>query len=166
MKKQIASIALWMFFGFVFIKAIDSILKFIVNAYFNFGVWQELSGKFLLYSIPIFTILLYVITNALVIKLLHIKFHDFQFKKMKFHLSIFSVSIFIAIFLNPIQYKLSGLVLEKVFSREPEPYMKMDFIEIYGTMNLSLETCKWLSIIFLSIYFYKIYDKKEQEMNL
>jgi len=163
MKKQIFSLGLWMFFGFVLVKAIDSILKFIVNAYFHFGLWQEFSFDILLYSTPILSILLYSIISILAIKFSQRKFENFQFESIKFPISLFIVSAIISIFLNPIQYKLSGLVFEKVFSREPEPYGNMEFVEIYGTMTFALETCSWISIIILSIYFYRIYKKSEVE---
>ncbi len=161
MKKQLFSLALWMFFGFVLINAIDSILRFLVYSYFHFGLWKEMRVDFLLYSIPILSVLLYLFTCIFLIKFLLKKTENFKSKNIKFPIGIYVVSTIIAIFLSPIQYKLSNLVLAKVFSKEPEPYENMEFIEIYGTMNFSLETCSWVSIIMLSIYFYRIYKKSE-----
>jgi len=161
MKKQLFSLALWMFFGMVLVNAIDSVLRFLVYSYFHFGLWKELTVNFLLYSIPILSVLLYFFTCIFCIKFLLNKTKKFKSKNIKFPLGLYVISTIIAIFLSPIQYKISNLVLAEIFSKEPEPYENMEFIEIYGTMNFSLETCSWVSIIILSIYFYNIYKKNE-----
>lgn len=159
MKKQIFILALWMFFGFVLINAIDSILKFLVNIYFNFGLWREWSVDFLIYSIPALSVLLYLITSIFAIKFLQSKSENFQPENARFSKVIFVISIIIAIFLTPIRHELSGLVIAEVFSREPDVYENFEFINIYGITSASLEICSWLTIIILSIYFYRTYKK-------
>src|SRR5690606_10975858 len=112
---------------------------------------------FLIYSFTTLTIMLYLITAILVIRFLKRELKKIQFENLRPpKKSIFILLIISTIFLSPIQNKLSGLILEDVFSREHEVYENAEFIEIYSIMNVTLENCKWFILIFLSIYFYRI----------
>ncbi len=160
MNTQIFSLALWMFFGFVLIKAIDSILSFLVNAYFHLGIWQEWSVLFLTYSIPVLSFCLYLSTILLSIKYLNEISINFGFQKIKFPIILYSLSVFIAIILNPLQNKLTGLYAQTIFSTD-SIYDNEDLLSLYGITNASTAICAWVSIIVLSIYFYRTYRKSE-----
>jgi len=160
MKKELFSLALWMFFGFVLVKAIDSALSFIVNAYLHFGLWQELPLLFLSYSIPILSFFLYLLTILFSIKHLKRKSINFDFQQTKFPIVIYLIAALIAIILNPLQSKLMGLYAETTSSRETI-YQVEDMLGLYGITNASTVICSWVAIIILSIYFYRVFKKTE-----
>lgn len=163
MKKELFSFAFWMFFGFVLINAIDSVLSFIVDIYFYLGIWIELSVSFLNYSIPAFSIIIYSLTSFLGIKYINHKSINFELSEIKFpKISYITVAI-IAIFLNPLGNKLSRIVGENIASMDSS-YSASEFLNLYGITHASVGLCGWVSIIILSIYFYRIYKKSEREI--
>ncbi|MCB0453977.1 MAG: hypothetical protein KDC62_01150 [Aequorivita sp.] len=159
MKKQIFSLALWMFFGFVLIKAIDSILRFIINGYLYFGLWMEFPPNFLKYSIPVLSVIVYFFATISVLKYINKKANNFKLEELKFPEIEYIISLIIAIFLNPLWNKLMGLISEKLSAKLS--YEISEFLNFYGVTQASIGICSWLSIIILSIYFYRIYKKSE-----
>ncbi len=162
MKKQIFSLALWMFFGFVAVNAADSILRFIIKAYLYFGLWFEFSIDFLSYSIPILGFIIYSLTGILVIKYINHRTINFELSEIEFPKASYFVTALIAILLNPITNKLTGLFAENMVTMNLD-YESSEFLKLYGTTEASLGVCGWLTIIFLSIYLYRIYKKNEIE---
>lgn len=163
MKKQLFSLALWMFFGFVLVNAIHSVLRFIVNIYFYIGIWLELSTRFLNYSIPVLSIIIYILISFLGIKYLNLKSINFELSEIKFPKISYIIAAIIAIFLNPLGNKLSGSVGENIASMESN-YTASEFLSLYGITQASIGVSSWISIIILSIYFYRIYKKSEIEI--
>lgn len=161
MKKQIFPLALWMFFGFVLVNAIDSILSFIVNVYLYLGLWLEFAEDFLKYSIPVLSVIIYSITTIAVLKYINTKANNFNFVQLKFPKIEYIISVVIAIFLNPLWNKLMGWMSEKLSSKLD--YELSEFLNFYGITQASIGICSWLTIIILSIYFYRIYRKSELE---
>lgn len=159
MKKQLSSLVLWMFFGFVLVNAIDSILSFIINAYLYIGLWIEFSADFLNYSIPILSVIIYFSASILGIKFINEKANNFKFDEIRFPKTEYILSIIIAIFLSPLGNKLMGLMSEKLSSKVN--YDPSEFLSFYGKTQASISICRWLTIIILSIYFYRIYKKVE-----
>ncbi|MBK5213343.1 MAG: hypothetical protein JJE55_06760 [Flavobacteriaceae bacterium] len=162
MNKQLFSLALWMFFGFVLIKAIDSILSFIIHAYFYFGLWMEFSLDFLNYSIPILSVLAYALTIVLVLKYVNQKAIHFEIQKTEFPKVEYIIAIIIVVFLNPLGNKLMGLMAEKI-SLELS-FDDIEFLNLFGLTEASIAICRWITIIILSLYLYGIYKKKELEI--
>ena len=150
-----------MFFGFVLVNAIDSVLSFIINAYLYLGLWKEFSADFLKYSIPVLSFLLFTITTILVIKYVNQRASNFELNKIRFPKVEYIIAVIIAIFLNPLGNKLLGLMSEKLGTTTN--YEISEFLDLYGTSHASIGICRWVSIIVLSIYFYRIYKKNEVE---
>ena len=163
MKKQIFSLALWMFFGFVLVNAIDSVLSFIMDIYFYFGLWMELSVSFLNYSIPALSVIIYSITGFLALKYIRNKTIDFELNKIEFPKVSYIIAVIFAIFLDPLGNNLSGLVGENI-SEMRSIYTDSEFLKLYGITHASVVLCRWVSLIILSIYFYRIYKKSELEI--
>lgn len=159
MKKQLFPLALWMFFGFVLISAVDSLLSFIINTYFYFGIWMVFSADFLKYSIPILSVLVYTLTIVLVLKYVNQIAINFELNKTEFPKIVYITAAIIAIFLNPARNKLTGLISEKLAATEH--YETLEFYRFFGITQSSIAICRWTAIIILSIYFYRIYKKKE-----
>ena len=152
-----------MFFGFVLVKAIDSVLSFIVYAYLHLGFWQEFSVLFLSYSIPILALAVYALTILFFIKQLKLISINFDLQRAKFPLFLYLSAVVIAILLNPLQSKFTGWYAETFSSRETI-YKFEDILSLYGITNASTVICAWVAIIVLSIYFYRIYKKSELEI--
>lgn len=160
MKKQIFILALWMFVGFVLIRAIDSILSFIISLNFYLGIWFEFPIGFINYSIPILSIIIYALTTVLTLKYLNKKAVNFDLNKIEFPKVVYIIAVIIAIFLNPIKNRLSGFIGEIISSMDLN-YTASEFISSYGMMHATIGLCRWAAIIILSIYFYRIYKNSE-----
>ncbi|QQX77058.1 MULTISPECIES: hypothetical protein [Aequorivita] len=162
MKKQLFPLALWLFFGFVLINAIDSVLRFIIKAYLYFGLWTELSFNFLKYSIPVLSTIIYGTITVLTIKYIKLRTVDFNIREIKFSKRKYILAVVISIFMDPITNKLSGGFGENIDKMNLD-YELSEFLNLYGTTEASLGVIGWLTIIVLSIYFYRIYKKSELE---
>lgn len=162
MKKQLFSLALWMFFGFVLVNAIDSILSFIVSVYSYSSLYLKLSLNFLYYSIPILTFILYSIPALIFIKYLNKKSVDFNLDKIKLPYVIYIIAIITTILLNPIQNYILEIFSEDFYSLN-SPYEPGGIISVLQVMWSSIGICQCLSIIILPIFFYRIYKKSEIE---
>ena len=148
-----------MFFGFVLVNAIDSILSFIVNIYFYFGIWMDFSAVFLNYSIPILSVFVYTLTIVLVLKYVNQKAINFELNKTEFPKIAYITTAIFAIFLNPTINKLIGLISEKLAATVH--YETIEFYRFFGITQSSIAICRWIAIIILSLYFYRIYKKSE-----
>src|SRR5690606_1921210 len=160
MKKQIFSLALWMFFGFVLVNAIDSILRFIIKTYLHLGLWMEFSIDFLYYSIPALSIIIYASASILAIRYLNRRTINFELNEIRFPKEKYILAVIISILLNPITNKLTGLFAENINTMNLD-YEFSEFLKLYGSTEASLGVCGWLTIIILSIYFYKIHKKNK-----
>lgn len=71
----------------------------------------------------------------------------------KFPKKLFIVLAVIAIFLNPITNKLSGLYAEH--STAMENIDISDYFQVYGWMTVGIHSSRWLVLIILTILFLK-----------
>lgn len=90
-----------------------------------------------------------------------LKQEKFDFEKTKFPKGIYAIAVIIAITLNPLRNKLSGLVATEIFSKETI-YEPSEYLSLYGTTTAVLGTCSWIALIVLSIYFYRYYKNSER----
>ena len=153
MNKENVLLILWIIFGFIFISGIDSILFFITYLIYFAKSELGLSYGIMKYSMPIITLILYVMTTFLILKKLKLNSNSSGIYLTKFPKRIFIILALIALTLNPITHKLSGLYAEH--STRMENIDASDFLQVYGWMTSGIYFSRWLILITLSILFIK-----------
>lgn len=147
MEKEHNLSILQIIYGFVIITAIDSVLRFIVYLIFYGEIELSFQNNIIIYSIPIITVALYFITAFFIIKKVNKTPNLIVLSKGKFILLSF-----IAIFLNPITNKISGLFGEY---RSTGDLSIAEYLSSYGMMVFILNLSSWLVLIFIVLYFLK-----------
>jgi hypothetical protein len=153
MNKENVLLILWILFGFMFISGIDSILYFIVYLIYFGKSELGLSYGIMKYSMPIITLILYILTTFLIFKKLKLISNSSGIYLTKFPKKLFIGLAIIAIFLNPITHKLSGLYAEH--STSMENIDASDFLQFYGWMTMGIGISRWFVLIILAILFLK-----------
>jgi hypothetical protein len=153
MNKENVLLVLWIIFGFVFISGIDSILYFITYLVYFTKSELGLSYVIMKFSMPIFTLILYILTTFLIYKRIKLNSNTTGIYLTKFPKKLFIGLALIAIFLNPITNKLSGLYTSNL--TRIEEINTIDFLEVYGSMTLGINLSRWLVLIILTIVFLK-----------
>ncbi|WP_308994021.1 hypothetical protein QLS71_002470 [Mariniflexile litorale] len=153
MNKENVLLILWIIFGFIFISGIDSILFFITYLIYFAKSELGLSYGIMKYSMPIITLILYVLTTFLILKKLKLNSNSSGIYLTKFPKRIFILLALIALTLNPITHKLSGLYAEH--STRMENINSSDFLQVYGWMTSGIYFSRWFILIALSILFIK-----------
>tara|TARA_R100000750_G_C2310309_1_gene82235 strand:+ start:199 stop:687 length:489 start_codon:yes stop_codon:yes gene_type:complete len=153
MNKENVLLILWIIFGFIFITGIDAILHFIVYLIYFAKSELGLSYGIMKFSMPIITLILYVLTTFLILKKIKLNSNSSGIYLTEFPKKLFIGLALIAIFLNPITNKLSGLYAEH--STAMENIDTSDFLQVYGWMTLGIEFSRWLILIILTIIFIK-----------
>jgi|TARA_B110000908_G_C9981106_1_gene325527 hypothetical protein len=153
MNKENVLLILWIIFGFIFISGIDAILHFIVYLIYFAKSELGLSYGIMKFSMPIITLILYVLTTFLILKKIKLNSNSSGIYLTEFPKKLFIGLALIAIFLNPITNKLSGLYAEH--STAMENIDTSDFLQVYGWMTLGIEFSRWLILIILTIIFIK-----------
>ncbi|WJJ96522.1 hypothetical protein [Algibacter luteus] len=153
MNKENVLLILWIIFGFIFISGIDSILFFITYLIYFAKSELGLSYGIMKYSMPIITLILYVLSTFLILKKLKLNSNSSGIYLTKFPKRIFIILALIALTLNPITHKLSGLYAEH--STRMENIDTSDFLQVYGWMTSGIYFSRWFILIALSILFIK-----------
>jgi hypothetical protein len=153
MNKENVLLILWIIFGFIFISGIDAILHFIVYLIYFAKSELGLSYGIMKFSMPIITLILYVLTTFLILKKIKLNSNSSGIYLTEFPKKLFIGLALIAIFLNPITNKLSGLYAEH--STAIKNIDTSDFLQVYGWMTLGIEFSRWLILIILTIIFIK-----------
>jgi|TARA_B110000240_G_scaffold113835_1_gene127708 hypothetical protein len=153
MNKENVLLILWIIFGFIFISGIDAILHFIVYLIYFAKSELGLSYGIMKFSMPIITLISYVLTTFLILKKIKLNSNSSGIYLTEFPKKLFIGLALIAIFLNPITNKLSGLYAEH--STAMENIDTSDFLQVYGWMTLGIEFSRWLILIILTIIFIK-----------
>jgi hypothetical protein len=153
MNKENVLLVLWIIFGFVFISGIDSILYFITYLVYFTKSELGLSYGIMKFSIPIFTLILYLLTTYIIIKRIKQQTNSDGIYLTKFPKKTFIGLALLAIILNPITNKLSGLYAEHSTPIENTDYS--DLLQVYGWMNMGIGFSRWLVLIILTILFFK-----------
>ena len=153
MSKENVLLVLWIIFGFVFISGIDSILFFITYLVYFTKTEIGLSYQIMTFSMPIFTLILYILITFLIYKRLKLNSNLKGIYLTKFPKKLFIGLALIAIFLNPITNKLSGLFA--AHSTMMETIDPSDFLQVYGWMNMGIGFSRWIVLIILTILFLK-----------
>lgn len=149
MNKENVLLILWIIFGFVFISGIDSILYFIVYLLYFAKSELGLSYAIMKYSMPIVTLILYLLTTFLILKKLKLTSNSLGIYLTKFPKRIFIILAVITLILNPITNKLSGLYAEH--STRAENFDISDYFQVYVWMTAGIYFSKWLVIIIIAI---------------
>lgn len=153
MNKENVLLILWIIFGFIVISGIDSILYFVVYLIYFAKSELGLSYGIMKFSMPIITLILYALTTFLIIKKIKWKSTSSGIYLTKFPKKIFIILALIALVLNPITHKLSGLYAEH--STRMENIETSEFLQVYVWMTSGIYFSKWLILIVLSILFIK-----------
>jgi hypothetical protein len=153
MNKENVLLVLWIIFGFIFISGIDAILYFITYLIYFTKSESGLSYGIMKFSMPITTLILYVLTTVLILKRIKLNSNSTGIYLTKFPKKLFIGLAVIAIFLNPITHKLSGLYAEHLTT--VENIDTSDFLQVYGWMTTGIHSSRWLVLIILTILFLK-----------
>jgi len=153
MNKENVLLILWIIFGFIFISGIDSILYFVVYLIYFAKSELGLSYGIMKFSMPIITLILYALTTFMILKKIKWKSTSSGIYLTKFPKKIFIAFVLIALTLNPITHKLSGLYAEH--STRMENIETSEFLQVYGWMTSGIYFSRWLILIVLSILFIK-----------
>ena len=153
MGKENRLLILWIIFGFVFVAAVDSILYFTVHLIYFAASEFGSSYNFLTYFIPILTLILYGLTTLLFIQNLKYKSETDGIYLKQFPTKNFTILALLAILLNPITNKLSGLYGEYITSTIEATFA--DYLNFYGWMNFGFGLARWLIVISLVIFYNK-----------
>ena len=163
MKKENTLLILWIIYGFVFVRAIDSLLFLFTNLVY-FGTSQiGIPDSNLKFIIPIFTLLSYAFTAIFILKKLNTNSNSIGIYLTEFPKRLFTVLILIAIFLNPITNKLTGLFAE--YNAQVLGGNAKGFIDLYGSMQVGLGFSKWITLIVMAFIYYNRYKMESNKSN-
>ena len=151
-------LVLWVIFGFVFIQAVDSILFFLTHLVYFGSVSLGISYSLLNFILPIVTVLTYLATIILLLKRINIDSNTSGDFLTEFPKKMFLVLLVIALVLNPITNKLSGLFAE--YNSQLQIENPTDFIQFYGWMHFGIVFGRWASIIILGLIYIKKYNTR------
>lgn len=158
MKKENTLLILWIIFGFVFIKAIDSVL-FLFTHLVYFGTSEiGISYNILRFIIPSITFASYILATTLLLKKLRANSKSAGIYLTEFPKRLFTILILIAIFLNPITNKLSGLFAE--YNATSQSGNATEFIGFYGWMHFGIGFSRWLILIVLAYIYFNKYSSE------
>lgn len=158
MKKENSLLILWIIFGFVFVKSIDSIL-FLFTHLVYFGTSTIGIPYYILkFIIPIITLTSYILATTLILRKLKTHSKSDGIYLTEFPKRAFTVLILITIFLNPITNKVSGLFAEYNVTAQSEN--ATDFINFYGWMHFGLGFSRWIILIVLAYIYFNKYNSE------
>lgn len=158
MRKENILLILWVIFGFVFVKSIDSIL-FLFTHLVYFGTSKiGIPYNILRFIIPIVTFSSYVLATTLILKKLKTSSKSDGIYLTEFPKRTFIILVLIAIFLSPITNKLSGLFAE--YNATTQSENATDFIDFYGWMYFGIGFSRWIILIFLAYIYFNKYNSE------
>jgi len=158
MKKENSLLILWIIFGFTFIYAIDSIL-FLITHLVYFGTSTIGIPYYILkFLIPIITFTSYILATILILKKLKTHSKSEGIYLTEFPKRAFTILVLIAIFVNPITNKLSGLFAE--YNATTQNENATDFIDFYGWMHFGFGFSRWIILILLAYTYYNKYNSQ------
>jgi hypothetical protein len=158
MSRENKLLILWVIFGFVFVAAVDSILYFFIHLIYFAAAELGSSYGFLTYFIPIITFITYVLATFTILQNLNYKSGSSGIYLLKFPIKRFFILTLIAIILNPITNKLSGLYAEHITTTDTYLSHYPDF---YSWMNIGFGLSRWLILIFLAIIYLNKLEQPE-----
>jgi hypothetical protein len=159
MNKEKTLLILWVIFGFVFIQAIDSALFLFTHLVYFGTVSIGVSYSVLNFILPTVTISAYLATIIILLKRIKIDSPVNGILLTKFPKQLFLTLLIMAVVLNPITNKLSGLFAE--YNADLQLNKPSDFIEFYGWMHMGIGIGRWISLITIGIIYLNKYDLKE-----
>ena len=159
MNSQKTLLILWIIYGFVFIQAVDSVLFLLAHLAYFATVGLGLPYSILNFVLPIITISLYLATAYLLIKRIRIESQESGLLFTKFPKRQFVILFVIAITVNPLTNRLSGLFAE--FNSEMQNQTPTEFIEFYGWFHFGIGFARWTSLVILALIYLKKHDLKK-----
>ena len=158
MKKENTLLILWIIFGFVFIKAVDSVL-FLITHLVYFGTSEiGISYNVLKFIIPTVTFVSYILATTLLLKQLKANSKSTGIYLTDFPKRLFTILIIIAIFLNPITNKLAGLFAE--FNAINQSGNATEYINFYGWMHFGIGFSRWIILVILAYTYFNKYNSE------
>ncbi len=110
---------------------------------------------------PTITILTYLTTIILILKKIEINSASSGILLTKFPKNQFIILLILAIVLNPITNKLSGLFAE--WTTESMNQNTTEFLELYGWMHTGIGVARWISVVGLGLIYLKKYELKKKK---
>ncbi|MDF1695867.1 MAG: hypothetical protein P1U56_08555 [Saprospiraceae bacterium] len=156
MSKERTLFILWILFGFVFVQAVDSILYFVVHIFYFIAAAFGISLSALVFIVPAFTFILYAITIFILLNTIKISSDKNGILLTKFPKPLFLFLLMLAIALNPITNRLSGLFAEYTTGLESEGTVQ--YLEFYGWMHAGIGISRIVSVIALGFIYLKKYQ--------
>jgi len=153
MNKKNNLLILWIIFGFVFVTAIDSILNLFTHLVYFVGSELGISYMILQYTIPLITLISYLLTTVIILKKIKTNSSSNGIYLIQFPKTQFIVFASIAVFVNPIINKLSGLYSVNNVSNLEENIIEV--LSFYGWMISGIWVSRWLVLLVLIFVFLK-----------
>ena len=154
MNSQKTLLILWIIYGFIFIQAVDSVLFLLSHLAYFATVGLGLPYSILNFVLPTITISLYLATAYLLLKRIESQVSGLLFTK--FPKRQFIVLFLLAITVNPLTNRLSGLFAE--FNSEMQNQTPTEFIEFYGWFHFGIGFARWTTLIILALIYLKKHD--------
>ncbi len=159
MNKERTLIILWIIFGFVFIQAVDSILYLFMHLVYFATVSIGISYSILNFVLPAVTVSSYLFTIILLLKKIKIDSPTNGILLTIFPKRLFISLLILAIVLNPVTNKLSGLFAE--FASDLQMENPTEFIEFYEWMHMGIGLARWSSVLIIGLIYLNKYNLKE-----
>jgi len=159
MKKENTLLILWIIFGFVFVRAIDSLLFLFTHLVYFGTTVIGIPYDILKFIIPAITFASYILAVTILLKKLKTNSKSTGIYLNEFPKRLFTVSILIAIFLNPVTHKLSGLFAE--YNAVNLSENTIEYLTLYSWMNIGINFSRWIILIALA---YIYFDKYKAEV--
>ncbi|MGB6035869.1 MAG: hypothetical protein WBG42_06345 [Cryomorphaceae bacterium] len=151
MKTEKSIIVLWIIFGFVCIHAIDSILFFLIHLIYLGTVTVGMAFSTLKIVLPILTVGIYLSTTFFTLNRIKANSGILDLSLTKLPKNQFFVLLLLAIVLQLITTKLSGLFAEWISSSLD--HNTSEFLALYGFFHMGIGIARWASIIVLALVY-------------
>ncbi|NEN25293.1 hypothetical protein G3O08_17490 [Cryomorpha ignava] len=151
MNREKTLLILWIIYGFVFVQAVDSVLFFLTQLVYFGTISIGISYSILNYLLPVVTIALYLTTILFLLKKIKNTSSTSGILLTEFPKKQFLILTILAIVLNPLTHKLSGLFAEYFSYLQNEDIS--GYLEFYGWMHMGIGIARWSSIVLLAMIF-------------
>lgn len=162
MKEENRLLIIWVIFGFVFIKSIDSILYFLSNLIMTVEILLNISFLILKYSYATITVFLYLLTTIIIIKKLKATSELNGIYLTQFPKKTFLILSVIAIILPGLSNYLTGTYTFQILDEyiEINNLTKADYFSIYGFYKSTLILSNFAMYISLIVGFFYLLKRK------
>ncbi len=162
MKEENRLLILWIIFGFVFIKSIDSILDFLSNLFVMIVIQLNLPFHILKYSYVTITVLLYFLTAIFIIKKLKTTSELNGIYLTQFPKKIFLILSGIIVTVPVLNNYLTGVYTFRLLEEyvEINNLTRIDYTSIYGFFKSILILTNIAVYVSLIVGFFYLLKRK------